>query len=114
MKTLGERLRDVRGSQSQSDFASSLHIPQTKLSRLERDATEPDMAFLRELSSLYGVSLDWLIAGHGQMSHSAADPPQDGVEVAELREKIAHLQELIALQKDTIEALKLSVKAQRH
>ena len=63
MKTLGDRIRFIRGATSQVQFAASLDIAQTKLSRYERNTTIPDLDFLVRLSKQYAVSLEWLITG---------------------------------------------------
>lgn len=65
MKTLGERIKAIRGMTSQMQFSSSLGIAQTKLSRYERNTTPPDLDFLLKLSRQYSVSLEWLITGEG-------------------------------------------------
>lgn len=67
LKTLGERLKFIRNSLSQSQFAAKFNIPQTTLSRYERNSSEPDLKFLSQVSQQYNVSLEWLIAGRGTL-----------------------------------------------
>lgn len=70
MKTLGDRIRFIRGLTSQMQFAASLEIAQTKLSRYERNTTVPDLDFLVRLSQKYSVSLEWLITGNASRESS--------------------------------------------
>lgn len=78
MKTLGDRIRFIRGMTSQVQFAASLEIAQTKLSRYERNTTVPDLEFLVRLSQKYSVSLEWLITGN-----ASRESPQTLGEAAE-------------------------------
>lgn len=64
-----ERLRQVRQhlNLTQADFASQLNIPQTTVSKYERGSQKPAYDFFKRLSETYGINLDWLMVGHGNM-----------------------------------------------
>ena len=65
MSTLGTRIKLIRGNENQNQFAAKLGIPQTTLSRYERDASAPDIDFLVKLSDMFDVCIEWLVTGRG-------------------------------------------------
>lgn len=81
MDTLGERLRFLRGECSQSVFSAKLSIPQTTLSRYERNKHEPDLEFIRQLCDVFTVSVEWLITGRGTIYRDESElNPQPAME----------------------------------
>lgn len=58
---LSERLRELRGAMSQSDFASKLGVKQTSYSSWERGIKEPVASTIGQIASTMGVSADWLL-----------------------------------------------------
>ncbi|WP_300848141.1 helix-turn-helix transcriptional regulator, partial [uncultured Bilophila sp.] len=67
MDTLQKRLRAVRGSLTQSDFASRLQTPLTTLGRYERGTNLPDLDFIINMCTIFDVSPAWLLFGKGSM-----------------------------------------------
>ena len=62
MKTvLADRLRALRGSMSQTDFALNLGVKQTSYSSWERGIKDPLAQTLAQIASTLGVSADWLL-----------------------------------------------------
>lgn len=63
--TLAERLAASRkaGGYTQSEIAEKLGVSFQAVSLWERGETVPEMDRLVELASLFGISMDWLIAG---------------------------------------------------
>lgn len=74
METLQKRLRAVRGSLTQSDFATRLQTPLTTLGRYERGTNLPDLEFVINLCSIFDVSPEWLLFGSGPMRGGLAAP----------------------------------------
>lgn len=76
-ESINQRIKSVRIKQglSQSVFAEKLGIKQASLSDIERGKTEANYNILSELSSQFGVNLNWLVTGLGSYS----------VEVSELQ-----------------------------
>ena len=58
---LPERLRELRGSLSQCEFASKIGVKQTSYSSWERGVKDPAAQTLALISSTFGVSADWLL-----------------------------------------------------
>src|SRR5690606_18524492 len=65
MTTFGKRLKQARGRRglTQNQVAEMLGIDFTTLSKYENDKSQPDHQTLRELASMYEVSIDWLLTG---------------------------------------------------
>lgn len=63
--TFGERLKQSRNRKqlTQSQVADRLGVDFTTISKYENDKSQPDNQTLRELASVYEVSLDWLLSG---------------------------------------------------
>lgn len=62
--TFGERLTELRkenGYATRNDFADKLGIPSTTLRNYETNAREPGHTFLKQISELFNVSVDYLL-----------------------------------------------------
>lgn len=59
--TLSERLRELRGTTSQCDFAAKIGVKQTSYSSWERGVKDPAAQTVAQISSTFGVSADWLL-----------------------------------------------------
>lgn len=66
MTTLGQRLRAVRGSRSQSAFADSLGISKGALVSYEHDRSSPNAKLLMTICLLEQIEIKWLLAGEGE------------------------------------------------
>ncbi|MFC5701944.1 helix-turn-helix domain-containing protein [Cohnella faecalis] len=75
MTTFGNRLKYARNGKklTQTDVANKLGIDFTTISKYENNKSEPDNEILRELASLYEVSVGWLITG-STSGHEDTDP----------------------------------------
>ena len=56
-----ERIKELKGSDSQEAFAQKIHTTQSNISKLLKGAVPPSAATLMELAKAYGVSVDWLL-----------------------------------------------------
>lgn len=72
--SLGSRLRIGRKSRgmTQADAAKFLGRRVMTISSYENDKTVPDVAFVDDAATLYGVELDWLARGKGAGPQVAA------------------------------------------
>jgi transcriptional regulator with XRE-family HTH domain len=62
--TFGERLTELRkenGYTTRNKFADKLGIPSTTLRNYETNAREPGHTFLKQISELFNVSVDYLL-----------------------------------------------------
>ncbi len=62
--TFGERLTELRkenGYTTRNEFADRLKIPSTTLRNYETDAREPGHTFLKQISEMFNVSVDYLL-----------------------------------------------------
>ncbi len=66
-ETIGDRIRQIRGSLSQVEFAAILKADKNTIGRYERDERQPDGNFLLRLYSSFQISIDWLLTGNGPM-----------------------------------------------
>lgn len=57
-------------SLTQEAFAMSLGISRAAVSHIEGDARKPSKDILLRISDVYGVSADWLLNGHGEMTRA--------------------------------------------
>lgn len=67
-KSFGEKLRDLRGTQSQAAIAAVFGIAQQTYGGWEKDQRKPDLTELCSICVHYAVSADWLLGlkeGHG-------------------------------------------------
>jgi len=62
-RIIGERMKDARLNcgMSQWDVANALHCDQTTISRMERGQISPDCSQIRVLSSLFQLSILYLM-----------------------------------------------------
>ena len=60
---IGERMKEARLNcgMSQADIAEILHCDQTTISRMERGQISPDCAQIRSLSSIFQLSILYLL-----------------------------------------------------
>lgn len=60
MPKLGDKIRTVRGTLTQKEFAEKLGVDNTTLASWEIGRREPDLDSLTMIADISGVSLDWL------------------------------------------------------
>lgn len=61
--SLSERLRILRGTLGQKEFAKRIGSSQTGVSAYEKGQRKPDYETLIRVSQEFGVTLDWLLLG---------------------------------------------------
>jgi transcriptional regulator with XRE-family HTH domain len=70
-KSLGERIRSLRGDMTQSEFADILRIKQAMISRYEADKETPSPKVLLRVAQFSGTSIEWLLTGQELLSTKA-------------------------------------------
>ena len=56
-----DKLKKLRGKESQDDFAKRFGLHRNTVSQYERGVSHPDSGFLAKLADYYNVDVDWLI-----------------------------------------------------
>jgi len=74
---MAQRLRAIRGTLTQAEFAHRLGIHKNTLGRYERGESEPDTQIARQLCTLFGVQPHWLLFG------SDLELPEAGIPTAQ-------------------------------
>ena len=63
VKTLGERIRQIRGDYSQIEFADLVRVKQPMISRYEAGHETPSPRVLLRIAQFAGKSIEWLLTG---------------------------------------------------
>jgi transcriptional regulator with XRE-family HTH domain len=69
---IGDRIRQIRGTARQREFADHLGISREQLSRIESGAQVPGTETLRRLARVARVSVDWVLLGGSGAERQAA------------------------------------------
>lgn len=98
MKTLAERLKEIRAGRTQSEVAELLGIKQTAWSRYEKGIAMPGGEMIIHICNTFSVSADWLLGLTDERAPGAAVTTD--ARIAELEKKVIRLEgENSALQK---------------
>jgi len=82
---LAERVRRVRREQGDPDrdvFATSLGISKSALAFYERGERTPDADVLASYQNRYGINLNWLVTGAGEIFADASSAPSKPDKIA--------------------------------
>lgn len=74
-ETIGDRIKMVRGTLSQADFALRLKVSKNTVGNYERGDRSPDADFLAHLYEEFGADITWLLTGQGTMLISGQKAP---------------------------------------
>ena len=72
MSTLGSRIRQIRGTESQEVFAARVGISKGSIGGYERDENSPSVDVILKICSVTGTSVQWLVTGKA----TGSDAPQ--------------------------------------
>lgn len=95
METLGERIKFLRGAQSQRWLAEQLNIPQTTLSNYENNKVELNFSMIDAFITLFHVKTDWLLFGRGEIwqKDAAPEPDDTGARIRQLEKLLLEAKE---------------------
>ncbi|WP_144753061.1 helix-turn-helix domain-containing protein [Bartonella saheliensis] len=95
---LAKRFREVRhalGFTERKQFAEHLGVTAGSIGTYETGISEPTASALSKYQEICGVSLDWLVTGHGEMFSDMAKAKAAGLKLqaipAGLMKKLGHL-----------------------
>jgi transcriptional regulator with XRE-family HTH domain len=63
-KALGSKIRHVRGTATQADFAKQFGITRAEVSKIERGEGRPTAELLYNICLRHHLSLEWMLSGH--------------------------------------------------
>ncbi len=63
-KALGSKIKHVRGSATQADFAKQFGITRAEVSKIERGEVRPTAELLYNICLKHHLSLEWMLSGH--------------------------------------------------
>jgi len=106
MSVLSERLKELRGTTSQSDMAAALDMKYQQWARYEKGVVAPGADILAKICRTHAVSADWLLGLSEERGTSAASPPPSTINLEELRETATQLAGQAAELAGTIKKLK--------
>ena len=67
LDTPSERIKHIRGSLTQTEFAERLGVHKNTVGRYERGDGEPDIGVASKMCSIFGFEPTWLLFGEGPM-----------------------------------------------
>lgn len=106
MSVLSERLKELRGTTSQSEMAAALNMKYQQWARYEKGVVAPGADILANICRTHAVSADWLLGLSDERGTSAASPPPSTINLEELRETATQLVGQAAELAGTIKKLK--------
>lgn len=68
---VARRLRALRNTTPQTEFARSVGLAQTTVSRMERGLCSPRATTVQLLAGATGASADWILTGRGRTTARA-------------------------------------------
>jgi transcriptional regulator with XRE-family HTH domain len=83
---IGKRIKEVRGSDSQAEFAAKLKVGQSTIARYERGSRAPDAKFILLLKENYQINPNWLITGEGskKIIQNGIDTPDQNASITQV------------------------------
>jgi len=63
LKSVGSRIKELRGAILQEELAAYLDVSQGHLSKIERGKIAPSLEILLALCSRFSTSIDWIVRG---------------------------------------------------
>ncbi|ATD82441.1 MULTISPECIES: XRE family transcriptional regulator [Desulfovibrio] len=75
MSTLGTRIKEVRGQETQESFAAKIGVSKGALGGYERDENSPSAEAILKICSGAEISVEWLMTGRGTMRPSENSSP---------------------------------------
>lgn len=82
MKTLGERIRFIRGEETQADFADRVGIAKGSIGGYENDKNSPSADAILKICLANDISCEWLLKGLGPMRLEGNEKPAPSPETS--------------------------------
>lgn len=112
---IGERIRQLRGKETQADFGVRFGISRNTVTRYESGGRDPDAGFIVALCKRYNVSANWLLLGDDYKNkEKKSDKPQSFSAECTIDERllVSVIEAIEEYLTDTSRSLQPSKKAQ--
>jgi transcriptional regulator with XRE-family HTH domain len=88
-KALGSKIKHVRGTATQADFAKQFGITRAEVSKIERGEVRPTAELLYNICLKHHLSLEWMLSGHEPSLESAQEElfKEEPVKAAPVKEE---------------------------
>ena len=106
MSVLSERLRELRGVQSQSEMAEALGMKYQQWARYEKGEVAPGADILANICRVHAVSADWLLGLKEERGAPTGKTPPPTIDINELRATTSQLADEFAAIVATFKKLK--------
>jgi transcriptional regulator with XRE-family HTH domain len=89
-KALGSKIKHVRGTATQADFAKQFGITRAEVSKIERGEVRPTAELLYNICLKHHLSLEWMLSGHEPSLESAQEDlfKEESAKVALVKESL--------------------------
>lgn len=113
LRRIGERLREVRGQQTQAEFAEAISVSRGSLSNYEAGRRLPSGSVLDRIERETGCSREWILSGVEPEMHAVRDGGNDYT--SEEIENLWHAFNMLSLEHKITAArvLKMSLNEMR-
>lgn len=71
---IGERIRELRGTETQIQWETRFGVTRDTIRRYERGTNPPDADFIGSLCRAYNINAHWLITGEGSKYLGGSEP----------------------------------------
>ncbi len=90
-KALGSKIKHVRDTATQADFAKQFGITRAEVSKIERGEVRPTAELLYNICLKHHLSLEWMLSGHEPAPESAQEElfKEETVKVALVKEDVS-------------------------
>jgi transcriptional regulator with XRE-family HTH domain len=97
VRTIGERIRLLRGDEARDTFAPKCGVSRNTLANYETGKSDPVSSFLHTILAICpSTEPKWLLTGEGPMERGANTPPANGkVDRSLLQDVIAAVEEFL-------------------
>jgi transcriptional regulator with XRE-family HTH domain len=72
-KALGSKIKQVRGTATQADFAKQFGITRAEVSKIERGESRPTAELLYNICLKHHLSIEWMLSGHEPSPETAQE-----------------------------------------
>ena len=93
LKTLGQRIRSIRGDLTQVELAQALRIKPAMVSRYEADKETPSPKTMLAIARFSGRSMEWILTGEEQKGSERTKPLLKGDLVKSIGQDLLNIQD---------------------